>query len=206
MIKQEYVSINEIARIKGLKSNRSLRIAIQKGKYIAREISVKGGKSYEILYSSLESEVQELLENEAIKSTAIVSIDEKQKINFLSESAKLTALARVDILNLLSTYRTKYKTKQEADAIFLELYNSGLLLPHIYKLINEISRSTLRRWLKDYETYGLKGLYPQYKYTKQGEYNTSLDPEMKKIFLNYLLNPNKFSIGKAAKLTRHILL
>ena len=45
--------INEIARIKGLKRNRSLRIAIQKGKYIAREISVKGGKTYEILYSSV---------------------------------------------------------------------------------------------------------------------------------------------------------
>ena len=31
----EYININKIAEIKGLKSNRSLRIAIQKGKYIA---------------------------------------------------------------------------------------------------------------------------------------------------------------------------
>ena len=52
---EKYISINEIARIKGLNSNRSIRLAIQKGKYIAREVEVRGGKSYEILYSSLEA-------------------------------------------------------------------------------------------------------------------------------------------------------
>lgn len=55
---EKYININEVARIKGLKSNRSTRLAIQKGKYIAREVEVRGGKSYEILYSSLEAEVQ----------------------------------------------------------------------------------------------------------------------------------------------------
>ncbi|MBP3847217.1 hypothetical protein J6I39_05665 [bacterium] len=54
----EYININKIAELKGLKSNRTLRIGIKKGKYIAREVSVKGGKSYEILYSSLEPEIQ----------------------------------------------------------------------------------------------------------------------------------------------------
>ena len=51
---EEYININKIAEIKGLTSNRSLRLAIQKGKYIAREVKVFGGTSYEILYSSLE--------------------------------------------------------------------------------------------------------------------------------------------------------
>ncbi len=55
-MKNEYIDINKIAKIKGLKSNRSLRMAIQKGKYEAREVTVFGGKSYEILYSSLEPE------------------------------------------------------------------------------------------------------------------------------------------------------
>ena len=54
-----FVPINKIAELKELKSNRSLRLAIQKGKYIAREVKVFGGKSYEILYSSLEPEIQE---------------------------------------------------------------------------------------------------------------------------------------------------
>ena len=77
MKNEEYININEVAKVKGLKSNRSLRIAIQKGKYIAREITVQGGKSYEIKYSSLEVEIQEKLEDEEIKSksTALVPIN-----------------------------------------------------------------------------------------------------------------------------------
>ena len=63
-----YINIKRIAEVKGLKSTRSIRIAIQKGKYIAREVKVNGGTSYEILYSSLESEIQEKLENEEIKN------------------------------------------------------------------------------------------------------------------------------------------
>ena len=56
---EHYIDIKRIADIKGLKSTRSIRIAIQKGKYIAREVKVNGGTSYEILYSSLESERSE---------------------------------------------------------------------------------------------------------------------------------------------------
>ncbi len=100
MKNDEYININEVAKVKGLTSNRSLRIAIQKGKYIAREVTVQGGKSYEIKYSSLEVEVQEKLEDEEIKSksTALVPINNiNNRINFVSENARLTALTRVDI-------------------------------------------------------------------------------------------------------------
>lgn len=56
-----YISIDKIAELKGLKSNRTLRIAINNEKYIARKIKVKGGYTYEILFSSLEQEIQEKL-------------------------------------------------------------------------------------------------------------------------------------------------
>ena len=125
MKNEEYIDINEVARIKGLKTNRSIRLAIQKGKYVAREKQVFGGKSYEILYSSLEPEVQEKLENEEINCTSIVPVKSFQQ-TFISESAKLTALARVDIVKALENIRQKYPTKKEADSIFLELYNSGI--------------------------------------------------------------------------------
>ena len=46
---EKYININKIAKIKGLKSTRSIRIAINKGKYIAQQITVNGGQSYEIL-------------------------------------------------------------------------------------------------------------------------------------------------------------
>ena len=212
MKNEEYIDINKIAELKGLNSNRSLRLAIQKGKYIAREVKVFGGKSYEILYSSLEPEIQEKLQDELIKEatqsncTALVPINNINNKNFITESAKLTALARVDIVKALQNMRTKYKTKKEADSIFLDLYNSGMYLPKIHKFIGSISIGTLHRWIWAYENNeDYKALLPNYKYTKQGEYNTILTQEMKNIFIKFLLHPNKFSVTKAIKLTQHIL-
>ena len=200
---ETYIDIKRIAEIKGLKSTRSIRIAIQKGKYIAREIKVNGGTSYEILYSSLEPEIQEKLEDEEIKTTALIPVE--NKINFVSENAKMNALARVDIVTALMNIRTKYPTKKEADDVFLDLYNSGLYLPQIFKFVGTISIGTLHRWVKAYENYGTKGLLPQRKTNQLVEYNSKLNEEMKKVFLTYLLHPNKFSIGKSISLTKHIL-
>lgn len=205
MSMEKYISINEIARIKGLNSNRSIRLAIQKGKYIAREVEVRGGKSYEILYSSLEAEVQEKLEDEEIRGTSLVPIL-NQEPTFISEKAKMTALARVDILHALLNIRGKYSTKKEADSVFLDLYNSGMLLPKVYNFIGSISKTTLYQWLHLYkENSSYKSLLPGYKVRKQGEYNSILNNEMKEVFFKYLMHPNKFSIGKAINLTKHIL-
>ena len=210
---EEYININKIAKIKGLTSNRSLRLAIQKGKYIAREVKVFGGTSYEILYSSLEHEVQEKFQDELIKEatqskcTALVPLDTKPKYpTFIAESAKLTALARVDVVKALQNIRGKYKTKKEADSVFLDLYNSGMLLPKVYQFLGSISIGTLHRWLWAYEDCeDYRVLLPGYKYSKQNEYNTILTQEMKNIFIKFLMHPNKFSVGKAIKLTQHIL-
>ena len=199
----EFISINEIARIKGLKSTRSIRLAINQGKYIAREVEVKGGKSYEILYSSLESDIQDKLDEEELKSTALVPFE--NKVNFVSEHAKLAALAKVDIVVALNNLRKKYPTKKEADSVFLDLYNSGMYLPQIHKFVGPISIGTLHRWVKMFENYGTDGLLQKRKTNQQGEYNTILNEEMKQIFLKYLLHPNKFSIGKAINLTKYIL-
>lgn len=198
-----YIDIKRIAEIKGLKSTRSIRIAIQKGKYIAREIKVNGGTSYEILYSSLEPKIQERLQDEEIKTTALIPVE--NKTNFISENAKMNALARVDIVTALMNIRSKYPTKKEADDVFLDLYNSGMYLPQIFKFVGTISIGTLHRWVKAYENYGTKGLLPQRKTNQLGEYNSKLNGEMKKVFLTYLLHPNKFSIGKSISLTKHIL-
>ena len=149
MKNEEYISINKIAELKGLTSNRALRLAIQKGKYVAREVKVFGGKSYEILYSSLEQDVQKKLQDELIKEatqsncTTLVPINNINNKNFITESAKLTALAGVDIVKALQNMRAKYKTKKEADSIFLDLYNSGMYLPKIHKFIGSISIGTL---------------------------------------------------------------
>ena len=114
-MESNYINIKEIAEAKGLKSTRSLRLQINKpnSPYIAREVEVNGGTSYEILYSTLEPEIQELLRTGETKSTALVPLN--QPITFVAESAKLTALARVDVVVALKEYRKKFKTKKEAD-------------------------------------------------------------------------------------------
>lgn len=51
----------------------------------------------------------------------------------------------------------------------------------------------------------LDGIVGQYKYSTRKEYNTSLNEEQIKIFIQILLSPNAFSIGKLISLTKHIL-
>jgi len=81
-----------------------------------------------------------------------------------------------------------------------------MYLPKIHKFIGSISIGTLHRWIWAYEdNEDYRVLLPNYKYTKQGEYNTILTQEMKDIFIKFLLHPNKFSVTKAIKLTQHIL-
>ena len=80
-----------------------------------------------------------------------------------------------------------------------------MLLPSVYRFIGGVSIGTLHRWVKAFEDYGTNALLPQYKYTQQKEYNSKLTEEMKNIFLKYLLHPNQFNVGKAIKLTKHIL-
>ena len=174
-------------------------------KYISREIKVNGGTSYEILFSSLEPELQDKLRKNEKKSTALVPLN-YQPPQFVSDQAKMTANFRLNIIIALIKFRNKYSTKKQADSDFLDLYNSGLYLPKAYKFIGSISLGTLHRWLRKYEKYeSAECLQPNYKYSKQGEYNSILNDEMKQILLTLLLHPSRYNYGKAIKLTKEIL-
>ncbi len=243
-----YINIKEIAKAKGLTSTRSIRLELNKPecKYISREVIVNGGTSYEILFSSLEPELQRILcranvsvserspevakskvndndseENDCFlwnkiqddllrksekKSTALVPLN-YQPPQFVSDSAKMTASFRINIVLALIKFRKNYSTKKQADADFLDTYNTGLLLPKAYRFIGNISLGTLHRWLKQYEKHeNAECLQPRYKYSKQGEYNTILNDEMKNILLTLLLHPSQYNYGKAIKLTKAILI
>lgn len=202
-----YISIKDVAEAKGLKSTRSLRLELNKNesKYISREIKVNGGTSYEILFSSLEPELQDKLRKNEKKSTALVPLN-YQPPQFVSDQAKMTANFRLNIVLALIKFRRKYSIKKQADSDFLDLYNSGLYLPKAYKFIGSISLGTLHRWLRKYEKYeSAECLQPNYKYSKQGEYNSILNDEMKQILLTLLLHPSRYNYGKAIKLTKEIL-
>ena len=202
-----YINIKDVAEAKGLKSTRSLRLELNKNesKYISREIKVNGGTSYEILFSSLEPELQDKLRKNEKKTTALVPLN-YQPPQFVSDQAKMTANFRLNIIIALIKFRNKYSTKKQADSDFLDLYNSGLYLPKAYKFIGSISLGTLHRWLRKYEKHeSAECLQPNYKYSKQGEYNSILNDEMKQILLTLLLHPSRYNYGKAIKLTKEIL-
>ena len=202
-----YINIKDVAEAKGLKSTRSLRLELNKpeSKYISREVQVNGGTSYEILFSSLEPELQDKLRRNENKSTELVPLN-YQPQQFVSDNAKITANFRINIVLALIKFRKKYTTKKQADSDFLDLYNSGLYLPKAYRFIGAISIGTLHRWLRKYEKHECaECLQPNYKYTKQGEYNSILNDEMRQILLTLLLHPSKYNYGKAIKLTKEIL-
>ena len=164
-MQDKYIPIQKIAKLKGLKSTRSIRNNLSK--YIYREVKVKGGTSYEILATSLEPELQHKLMDED-KFHPLVPLNNKAA-SFVTEKAQLTALARVDLIKGFQNFRTRFKTRKEAMQNFLELYNSGLYLKKIYEFIGSVSRGTIDRWIKAYDEMGLDALMPQYRYSKYDE-------------------------------------
>lgn len=84
----------------------------------------------------------------------IVQLNYQSK-TFVPESARLTSLARLDIVKALLNYRKRFTTKKEADSMFLDLYNSEMYLPKLFKFIDSISICTPRRLVKSWKYWEL---------------------------------------------------
>ena len=209
-----WVDVKTIAQIKGI-TPRALRLALQRGKYTFREVKNNRKKILEILLSSLEPNVQEIYKNtyyreivETVKHDLLLPVEKqiKTESGFVPEQAKTVALAKVDLIQEWIKFRNKHHPKHTGDKLFLDLYNSGEYLKNVFQLIGKTSRGSLLRWHKLYSEYeNWQALVPQYRYTSFNEYKTTLTEEEIGIFLKLLLHPNQFSIGKAIKLTTHIL-
>lgn len=208
----KYIDINIIAKLKGYTTNRPLRQEINKenSKYTARKVKVQGGFSYEILFSTLEPEIQEQILDEEIKSTSLIPVPQKAEIKpiyeFKTEKLRLEALAKIDLIFAFKRFLPRCKNKKQAEKLFLEIYNSGEVYKNIFSTLNTVSRASLYRWCRTYEEFKtVESLIPNYKCTKIGEYNTSLTPEMIEQFEKFLFHPHKFSIGKSIHLTKYCL-
>ena len=96
MNEEKYITIKELAELKSI-STRAIRLS--RGKYQTREIIVKGGKSFEILLSSIEPELQE-----KYYSKFVPILSEKQlpaPIYFHKpDNAFTIAIARLSLLDL----------------------------------------------------------------------------------------------------------
>lgn len=112
----------------------------------------------------------------------------------------------MDLILEWQKFRNKNLPLQKSDKVFLDLYNSGEYLKNVFTIVGKTSRGSLQRWYRSYSKQkSWEILAPQYNYSSFNSYRTILTEEEIGIFLNLLLHPNKFSIGKAIKLTVHLL-
>jgi putative transposase len=84
---------------------------------------------------------------------------------------------------------------------FLDLYNSGHLLPEIHAELKEIQRSTLYNWLQLYEQGGVDALVPQYR----GCQATPITEAEKKFLLTKLLHQNQPTVGDSINKCKFLL-
>lgn len=200
MNKDKYITIKELAKLKGV-SARAIRLS--RDKYVTREITVKGGKSFEILFSSIEPKLQD----KYLKD--VIPIEDKKllpvPIEFQKpEKAKVIALARYELVKVWQEQRKTQTSKTKFDRDFISTYNLGFLHPDIYSKIGKVSIGTLQRWKRTLdESINYELLIPKFHYVQDSR--TNLTDYEKQIFLKLLLHPNKFSIGKAISLTQYVL-
>jgi len=105
-------------------------------------------------------------------------------------------------LAILKFYREKisenHKPKGQVTEEFIELYNSGFLLPTIYNDIKSISRATLYSWDRAEKFGGVRALTPLYG----GSSGSKITENEKYILLNILLHQNRLKIGSAIKFAK----
>lgn len=125
-------------------------------------------------------------------------------MTYVPEKVKQIALARLDLVHKWLEFRRKSNIKIQADYDFGKLHNTTD--SHLHQVLGKVSRGSIHRWntmldgSEDYEK-----LLPQYRYSKIGEFRTTLTDEEIKIFMSLLLHLNRFSIGKATALIKYKL-
>jgi len=120
-----FVTINKIAKLKGYTTNRPLRQEINKinSKYTARKVKTQGGFTYEILFSTLEPEIQEKLLDEELKEKSLVPINninnniDKPRYEFKTEKLRLIALAKIDLITSYRKFESRFEQKNKRKKI-----------------------------------------------------------------------------------------
>ncbi len=116
---------------------------------------------------------------------------------------KQIALARHSLVKALDNYRAaRQGNKATLDKDFITGYNAGLLYPGLYELLGEVSYQTIYRWktmLGGTEDWSRLVR----NYNRQAA--ARLNPIEERIFLAFLLSPNKVPVGTATRFTRLLL-
>ena len=185
------ITTTELSKILGI-SDRTIRKAIAAGKIKAKKV----GRKYEVFIPSLDKNIQEKIKQKYYNNLNVESYP------ICTEEEKKIALSKFDLFLQWQQFFQKYKgTKIDSIKDFISLYrNKG----NKYAKINKISVVTMLRWEKKLKEsdYNWQSLLPKYNSVSKSSQLTQLERDT---FLGLLLHPNQTNIGKAIKLTKHIL-
>lgn len=141
---------------------------------------------------------------------AVIELPARGEDSVPAEARKV-ALARLDLLLAWNRFRAGYARKSEGDAAFEVGYNSGVVYPHLFKVLGKVSVKTLYKWVQALDENGAslkkpdwKYLVPAYHYRGTGQ-APGLTPAERDRFLQFLLHDNKIKISNAIDFTRRSL-
>lgn len=203
---KDWISVKDLASIKGV-TERAVRKAVNQNKYVTRMVDGTTGAKYEILVESLDYNLQNVINFENKKSEIEKNTEPSlQKITQYPTKAKQIALARYDLVNLWVDYiKNSPLKKTESGKEFLEIYNKGEIYSALYKILGHVAVGTIYRWQKEIKNNNnFENLIPKYDYGEK-EHSAKLTQNELIVFKSLLLSPNKVNIGKATRLTKHIL-
>lgn len=203
---KDWISVKDLASIKGV-TERAVRKAVNQNKYVTRMVDGITGAKYEILVESLDYNLQNVINFEKTKNNFENKVEPSlQKITQYPTKAKQIALARYDLVNLWVDYiKNSSLKKTESGKEFLEIYNKGEIYSALYKILGHVAVGTIYRWQKEIKNNNnFENLIPKYDYGEK-EHSAKLTQNELIVFKSLLLSPNKVNIGKATRLTKHIL-
>ncbi len=203
---KDWISVKDLASIKGV-TERAVRKAVNQNKYVTRMVDGTTGAKYEILVESLDYNLQNVINFEKSKNNFENKVEPSlQKITQYPTKAKQIALARYDLVNLWGDYiKNSPLKKTESGKEFLEIYNKGEIYSALYKILGHVAIGTIYRWQKEIKNNNnFENLIPKYDYGEK-EHSANLTQNELIVFKSLLLSPNKVNIGKATRLTKHIL-
>jgi putative transposase len=213
--KKVFLTIKEVRNLLNI-TERAIRKNCKNGKYrhyIGKSQNKKGGNTYYIALSSLPVEAQikyyeknysHLPSSDPVPVNAVTPPTAHGNGGFLNVSEKLKniALAKLDLIRLWREFRSNSPKLSQADQAFVSAYNSKKIAERIYEVLGPVSIKSLYRWVDQLDgTDDWTRLIPQWKAGKNG----GLSEEEKNIFLKFLLDPKKVSIGSAIRLTKFYL-
>ena len=202
----------QIERALGI-GKRAVRLRAGRENWAVVSVNGKGGKQKRFAYKTLPEDVRNALAVNDTMNNGLVPIQATPAVN-IPEDIKRMGLAK---FNLVQAYReviaaAPWGNKASAEEAFLIGYNTGRLLPNVYKLVGEVTAvSTLRKLdnklRQNNNDYCClcdgRGIWRTRVTTRRQ--TRKLSPEAQTEFLKTFLKPGRRSVASCINATRMIL-